>query len=131
MPRTYARAVLPTNGGDVYNAIITSTPSLKNAGLPFAATSNYPDGTANSREIGELLYNDINLSNQFIPALLNGIAVRVLLSKYWEDPWVSLEKGKINYGEFVEEVFINMAKLISLIRRGQKMKCSNGISPTL
>lgn len=110
MSRTYAKAVLPNNGGDVYNAIITSTPSLKNAGLPFAATSNYPDGTANSREIGKLLYNDINLSNQFIPALLNGIAVRVLLSKYWEDPWVSLEKGKINYGEFVEEVFINMAK---------------------
>lgn len=110
MPVRYAKATMPKNGADIYNAILTDTPSLQNAGLPFAATSNYPDGTANSREIGNLLYNDINLSNQFIPALLNGIALRMIQSKYWEDPWLGLEKGKLSYGEFVEEVFIRLAK---------------------
>lgn len=110
MPRVYAKATLPKNGADIYNAIVADTPSLQSAGLPFAATSNYPDGVASSREIGNLLYNNVNLSNQFIPALLNGVALKVLQSKYWEDPWIGLEKGKLDYGEFVEEVFIRLAK---------------------
>lgn len=110
MPKLYAKATLPNSGAEIYNAILTDTPALQNAGLPFAATSNHPDGVANSREIGNLLYNNINLSNQFIPALLNGIAVKVVQSRYWEDIWVGLEKGKLDYGEFVEEIFIKLAK---------------------
>ena len=111
MPKQYAKASLANvSGQDLYNAIITDTPSLHNAGLPFAASTNYPDGVVSSREIGELLYNNIDLSNQFIPALLNGVAVKLVQSKYWEDPWVGLEKGKIDYNEFVEEIFIKMAK---------------------
>lgn len=110
MATRYAKATLPPSGADIYNAILTDTPSLVNDGLPFAATSNYPDGVASSREIGNLLYNNINLSNQFIPALLNGIAIKMVQSKYWEDPWVGVEKGKFEYNEYVEEVFIRMAK---------------------
>lgn len=110
MATRYAKATLPPSGADIYNAILTDTPSLVNDGLPFAATSNYPDGVASSREIGNLLYNNINLSNQFVPALLNGIAIKMVQSKYWEDPWVGVEKGKFEYNEYVEEVFIRMAK---------------------
>lgn len=111
MASKYPKASLAkVTGQEIYNAILTDTPALQNAGLPFAATSNYPDGEANSRAIGELLYNNINLSNQFIPALLNGIAIKVVQSRYWEDPWVGLEKGKLDYGEFIEEVFIRLAK---------------------
>lgn len=110
MATRYAKATLPSSGADIYNAILTDTPALVNDGLPFAATSNYPDGVANSREIGNLLYNNINLSNQFIPALLNGVAIKMVQSKYWEDPWVGLEKGKFDYNEYVEEVFIRLAK---------------------
>lgn len=110
MATRYAKATLPSSGADIYNAILTDTPSLVNDGLPFAATGNYPAGVANSREIGNLLYNNINLSNQFIPALLNGIAIKMVQSKYWEDPWVGLEKGKFDYNEYVEEVFIRLAK---------------------
>lgn len=111
MASKYPKASLAkATGQEIYNAILTDTPALQNAGLPFAATSNYPDGEANSRAIGELLYNNINLSNQFIPALLNGIAIKVVQSRYWEDPWVGMEKGKLDYGEFIEEVFIRLAK---------------------
>lgn len=110
MPRTYAKATLPADGASIYNAILTDTPALQNAGLPFAATSNYPDGVVDSREIGQLLYDNVNLSNQFIPALLNQVAIKVVQSKYWEDIWVGLEKGKLDYGEFVEEIFIKLAK---------------------
>lgn len=110
MPRTYVKATLPADGASIYNAILTDTPALQNSGLPFAATSNYPDGVVNSREIGQLLYDNVNLSNQFIPALLNQVAIKVVQSKYWEDIWVGLEKGKLDYGEFVEEIFIKLAK---------------------
>lgn len=111
MPSKYVKASLGNaTGQEIYNAILTDTPALQNAGLPFAATSNYPDGVVNSREIGQILYNNIDLSNQFIPALLNGIAIKVVQSRYWEDPWVGLEKGKLDYGEFIEEIFIRLAK---------------------
>lgn len=111
MATKYPKASLSrVTGQEIYNAILTDTPALHNAGLPFAATSNYPDGEASSRFIGELLYNNINLSNQFIPALLNGVAVKMLQSRYWVDPWVGTEKGKLDYGEFIEEVFIRLAK---------------------
>lgn len=110
MPKTYARAALPKSGADIYNAIVTDTPSLQSNGLPFAATQSYPNGEADSRTIGGILYNNIDLSNQFISSLLNGVAVKIVQSKYWEDPWAGLEKGKINYGEIVEEIFIKMAK---------------------
>lgn len=110
MPTLPQKVKLSSNGGDIYNALVTDTPALKNAGMPFAATDNFPNGTATARDIGNLLYNNINLSNQFIPALLNNIALRVVQSKYWEDPWVGLEKGRLENGEYIEEIFIMLAK---------------------
>lgn len=110
MARQYAKATLPNSGADIYNAILADTPALQNAGMPFAATASYPTGETDSRKVGAFFYNNIDLSNQFISSLLNGIALRVVQSKYWEDPWVSLEKGKLDYGEVVQETFIKMAK---------------------
>ena len=111
MAKRYAKATLAEQGVDVYNGLIAESALLQNLGMPFVATDAYPDGTAhNSQEIGDLLYNNITLQNAFIPELLNKIALTLVQSKYWEDPWAMLEKGKLEYGDIMQEVFIKMAK---------------------
>ena len=127
MPKLYAKATLPASGAEIYNAIVTDTPALQNAGLPFAATSNCPDGVVNSREIGNLLYNDINLSNQFIPALLNGIAIKVVQSRYWEDRWVGTERASWITANLLKKFSLNLQNQGHSTRRRQKKKFSSAI----
>lgn len=104
MPNKYPKTKLSSNGAEVYDALVNATPTLK-AALPLSTKKGIT-----SNMIGDMLYINQDLSNAFIPALLNQIALRVVQSKYWTDPWVGLEKGKINYGEIINEIFIKMAK---------------------
>lgn len=110
MAKLYAKAAA-ADARTLYNGLIIDTPALANGGMPFVAL----DGDIkdleklDSRVIGDLLYTNIDLANQFVPALLNKIVVTYIQSKYWENPWSSLEKGYFENGEIVEEVFIKMA----------------------
>lgn len=104
MPNKYPKTKLSSNGAEVYDALVNATPTLK-AALPLSTKKGIT-----SNMIGDMLYINQDLSNAFVPALLNQIALRVVQSKYWTDPWVGLEKGKINYGEIINEIFIKMAK---------------------
>lgn len=104
MPSKYAKTTLSNDGAAVYDALVNANPTLK-ARLPLSTKKGIT-----SNMIGDMLYTDQDLSNAFIPALLNQIALRVVQSKYWIDPWVGLEKGKLNYGEIINEIFIKMAK---------------------
>ena len=107
MPSLYARATANPTGWQQWNAIIASTPALQNnSNMPFTAT----DGSDNPRQLGDFFYTNVDLANQFISALLNRVAVTLYLSKYWDDPWAMLEKGRIDNGEVIQEVFIKMAK---------------------
>lgn len=110
MASVYPKASLPVDGRDLYNAILTDTPALQNAGMPFAATASTEGVDQPSTYFGQLFYNSIDLSNTFIKSLLNQVALTVLQSKYWSDPWVGLEKGKFDYGDVAQEVFINLSK---------------------
>lgn len=110
MPQLYERASTNFTGQEIYNGLIADSVLLQNAGMPFAAADGVANGVENSQQIGELLYNNINLANMFIPELLNRVALTLTQSKYWEDPWASLEKGYLGYGEIVQEVFIKMSK---------------------
>lgn len=111
MAKNYAKAKMAAQGADIYNSLVEESALLQSLGMPFVATDAYPDGTAhNSQEIGALLYNNITLQNAFIPELLNKIALTLVQSKHWEDPWAMLEKGKLEYGDIVQEIFVKMAK---------------------
>lgn len=111
MAKNYAKAKMAAQGVDIYNSLVEESALLQSLGMPFVATDAYPDGTAhNSQEIGALLYNNITLQNAFIPELLNKIALTLVQSKHWEDPWAMLEKGKLEYGDIVQEIFVKMAK---------------------
>ena len=61
-------------------------------------------------KVGEIICGYPALANQFIAALVNRIALVRVTSKTYNNPYRDLKKGMINYGESIEEVFVNIAK---------------------
>ncbi len=60
--------------------------------------------------VGEVLYGYPALANQFINALVNRIAVVRVKSATFNNAYAELKKGYLEFGETVEEVFVNIAK---------------------
>lgn len=84
------------------------------------ATHNYrnyvPEATEDIdsiRAIGNIIMSMPNLQNEFLSALVNRIAMVIITSKSYENPWRFFKKGLLEYGETVEDVFVNLAKVHS------------------
>jgi len=60
--------------------------------------------------VGEVLYGYPVLANQFINALINRIALVRVKSATFNNAYAQLKKGYLEFGETVEEVFVNIAK---------------------
>ena len=60
--------------------------------------------------VGEVLYGYPALANQFINALVNRIALVKVKSATFNNDYKELKKGYLEFGETVEEVFVNIAK---------------------
>ena len=81
------------------------------------ASTNYrdyvPQATADSdsiREIGAVIMDYPALQNEFLSALVNRIGRVILTSKSYDNPWSMFKKGMLEFGESIEEVFVNIAK---------------------
>lgn len=81
------------------------------------ASTNYrdyvPQATADSdsiREIGAVIMDYPALQNEFLSALVNRIGRVILTSKSYDNPWAMFKKGMLEFGESIEEVFVNIAK---------------------
>ena len=81
------------------------------------ASTNYkdyvPQATADSdsiREIGAVIMDYPALQNEFLSALVNRIGRVILTSKSYDNPWAIFKKGMLEFGESIEEVFVNIAK---------------------
>lgn len=60
--------------------------------------------------VGEVLYGYPSMANQFINALVNRIAAVRVKSATFNNAYAELKKGYLEFGETVEEVFVNIAK---------------------
>lgn len=60
--------------------------------------------------VGEVLYGYPAMANQFINALVNRIAAVRVKSATFNNAYAELKKGYLEFGETVEEVFVNIAK---------------------
>lgn len=105
MPTKPKIKTLTNSSIDVLNAIRNS------------ATVNYqnyvPIATAdpeNIREIGAIIMDMPQLQNEFLSALVNRIGRVILTSKMYSNPWKMFKKGMLEYGETIEEIFVNIAK---------------------
>ena len=61
-------------------------------------------------KVGEILYGYPALANQFINALVNRIALVRVKSATFNNPYGELKKGYLQFGETIEEVFVELAK---------------------
>lgn len=61
-------------------------------------------------KVGEVLYGYPALANQFINALINRIALVRVKSAVFNNAYAQLKKGYLEFGETVEEVFVNISK---------------------
>lgn len=60
--------------------------------------------------VGEVLYGYPALANEFISSLINRIALVRVKSANFNNMFADLKKGYLEFGEVVEEVFVNLAK---------------------
>ena len=77
------------------------------------AVERNADGTINNeslRAIGTIIMDYQPLQNAFLSALVNRIGRVLITSRLYENPWAGFKKGLLEYGETVEEIFVNIAK---------------------
>lgn len=61
-------------------------------------------------KVGEVLYGYPALANQFLSSLVNRIALVRIKSAVFNNAYSQLKKGYLEFGETVEEVFVNICK---------------------
>ena len=81
------------------------------------ATQNYRDyvpvATADAdsiRTIGAIIMDNPSLQNEFLNALINRIGLVLISSRMYENPWARFKRGKLEFGETIEEIFVNLIK---------------------
>ena len=63
------------------------------------------------RAIGKIIMDVPALQNEFLSALVNRIAIVRITSKMFDNPWARFKKGYLEYGEVIEEVFVDLTKV--------------------
>lgn len=92
---------LSTN--NVLNTIKSNASPTYQRAVPTAVDSD------SVKAIGTIILNNSALKNEFISALVNRIASVIVTSKTFQNPWAMFKIGVLNYGEIIEEVFVNIA----------------------
>ena len=69
-----------------------------------------PTDQQSVRNIGGIIMNYPALQNEYLNALMNRIGRVIITSKLFYNPWSGLKKGLLEFGETVEEIFVNIAK---------------------
>ena len=82
-----------------------------------SASANYRDyvpaalpNTDSIKEIGAVIMQYPILQNEFLTALINRIGRVIITSKMYSNPWSVFKKGILEFGETIEEIFVNIAK---------------------
>ena len=71
----------------------------------------YAEGSLDSvREIGAIIMQYPALQNEFLSALVNRIGMVLVTSKLYSNPWSFMKQGMLEFGETIEEIFVNIAK---------------------
>ena len=90
---------------DVLNAIRNEADTSYKNYVPIAT----PDADS-IRKIGAVIMDSPDLRNQFVTALVNRIGRVLVMSKMYDNPLKVLKKGVLEFGEVIENVFIELAK---------------------
>lgn len=105
MPTRPENVNLTKSSVDILNAIRNNASMVYRDYIPAA------QATAESiREIGAIIMQYPALQNEFLSALVNRIGRVLITSKMYSNPWSIFKQGVLEFGETVEEIFVNIAK---------------------
>ena len=104
MPRRIAVSTLNASTIDILNTI------RANASLEYQSMVPEVEVEADIPKVGDVLYGYPALANYFISALVNRIAMVRVKSATFNNAYAELKKGYLEFGETVEEVFVQIAK---------------------
>lgn len=98
-------------------AVMEETPELASPLLERGIIQQADDGSINIsgttetiHAIGDYVTNFTPAANAYVNALVNRIAFVTISSKMYTNPWAVFKKGRLEFGETVEEIFVNLAK---------------------
>ena len=105
MPTKPQIRVLTATAPEILNTIRNSaTQNYKNY-IPYAT----PDAES-IKAIGSVMMQYAPLQNEFLTALVNRIGRVIITSKLYSNPWSFIKRGYLEFGETMEEIFVNLAK---------------------
>ena len=97
--------VLTNSSADVLNAIRNSASVDYRNYVPVAT----PDAES-IKKIGAIIMDYPNLQNEFVSALINRIGRVMITSKMYGNPWSRFKRGFLEFGETIEEIFVELAQ---------------------
>ena len=99
------KVTMDTNAINIVNAIRNNNSNYYKDYVP-AITD-----VSELRQIGKIIMDVPALQNEFLGALINRIAIVRITSKMFENPWARFKKGFLEYGEVIEEVFVDLTRV--------------------
>lgn len=105
MAHRIAVSTLNASTVDIINVI------RENASLSYQNSVPVAETVADIPKVGEVIYGTPAFSNEFVNALVNRIAMVRVQSATFNNPYARLKKGYLDYGESIEEIFVDIVKV--------------------
>ena len=105
MAKRIANMTLNASTMDIMNVIRT------NASLEYQNKVPKVTKVTDIPKVGEIIYGTPAFANQFIDAIINRIALVKAQSATFNNPFSPLKKGYLEFGETVEDIFVQIAKV--------------------
>lgn len=120
MPSIPEKKNLTASAADVVNSIRSEVGGTFADQVPAAINEGQvlSDGTVATREmalgtlrqIGDVITTFQPLANAFLSSLVNRIGRVIINSKMYSNPWAGFKRGLLEYGETIEELFVNIVQ---------------------
>lgn len=105
MPTKPSMVTLTNSSVDILNAIRNNASTNYKDYVPIATKD-----AESIREIGAIIMDYPSLQNEFLSALVNRIGRVLITSKMYENPWAMFKKGLLEFGESIEEIFVDISR---------------------
>lgn len=106
MPKRIAATTLNASTIDILNVI------RQNASYDYQQSVPAVTQATDIPKVGEIIYGTPAFANQFINALVNRIAIVRVQSANFNNPYEILKKGYLEFGESIEDIFVNIAQVV-------------------
>ena len=123
MPTRPQKVTLDTNVMNILNAIRNNASnSYKDYVPPITDLSEL-------KQIGKIIMDVPALQNEFLSALINRIALVRITSKMYDNPWAMFKKGFIEYGESIEEIYVDLIRVYEFDAEKAETELFKRVSP--